>query len=234
MSLDTIVAKARLIPGDYGESFTYSDTAGGGRTRFDLPEENVDSATLVVTVNGTAVVPPDYTLEPRTGVLTFATAPANGAAVVVTGMANTASLTGDIQSFAEIAFDLHIRGRDPAPTMDTLSPVEEYLVALLTVIENLWAQVAAAAQEVDVTTPEGMHIPAGQRFQQLMALLEQLQAHYLQLSQALNVGPYAIQMFTLRRVSLTTNRLVPVYRAQEFDDHSTPVRVYPPIPTGEL
>ena len=46
-------------------------------------------------------------------------------------------------------------------------------------------------------------------------------------------GPYRIMVSTLRRISRTTNRYVPVYVGQEFDDRTyPPTRVYPPIDTG--
>lgn len=235
MSQDSIIQKARLVVRDFGLAFRDSFTGDGTRTEFDLSQEDVDAATLAVTVDGVAqTVTTDYSLDDRAGVVYMTTAPAADAVLVVSGTGHQATEAEDLTGFVEIAFDIHIKGRSPAPTMDDLDTVEEYMVGLLAAVQSLWAQVAEAAQETDVNTPEGMHIPAGQRFQQLLALIQAMEAEYTKLSAMLNVGLYAIQVLTLRRVSRTTNKLVPVYVEQEFDDYSTPVRVYPPIPSGTV
>jgi hypothetical protein len=49
----------------------------------------------------------------------------------------------------------------------------------------------------------------------------------------MNIGRYKIEMLTLRRVSKTTGRYVPIYIDREFDDWTIyPVRVFPPIDDG--
>jgi hypothetical protein len=235
MSRESAIAKTRLVFRDYGEPFRDTFTGNGATKEFVLSADNVDADTLAVTVSGTAQTPgTHFTLEPRSGYITFVTAPAAAAPIVVTGMGGMFSLDADMGMFIDIAFDLHARGRVPALTWETLSPAEEYAIALLAIREALWAEIAEHAHQVDVTTPEGMHIPGGQQFQQLMAMLDRIEAHYREFASVLNVGPFAIRMFTLRRVSRTTNRLVPVYVPQEIDDRNPPVRVYPPIDQGGL
>lgn len=229
MSRVTAIAKTRLVFRDYGEAFR-DEFLGNDGVLFTLTQDNVDADTLVVTVAGVPTTA--YELEPRSGTLTFTVAPPAGAEIVVEGVGGMFSLDSDIGDFIDIAFDLHARGRVPELTWDTVTPAEEYAIALYAVREALWAEIAEHAHQVDVTTPEGMHIPGGQQFQQLMAMIERLEAHYRELAGALNVGPFAIRMFTLRRVSRTTNRLVPLYAPREFDDHSPPVRIYPPIDSG--
>lgn len=115
---------------------------------------------------------------------------------------------------------------------DDLPAVERYPLSILITIEALWGELAEASNEVDVVTPEGMHIPAGQRFQQILQAIETLMGQYREIAGALGVGLFRVEMFTLRRTSRTTGRLVPVYRPQEFDDHSLPERLYPPIDRG--
>lgn len=239
MSRETAIAKTRLVFRDYGEPFRDTFIGDGATTQYVLTADMVDADTVVATIDGTATT--DFTLEPRSGTITFGTAPAAAAAIVVTGTGGMFSLDADMGTFIDIAFDLHARGRIPElvwenPTAGqvAVSAAEEYAIALLAVREALWAEIAEHAHQVDVTTPEGMHIPGGQQFQQLMAMLDRIEAHYREFAQALNVGPWAIKMFTLRRVSRTTNRLVPVYVPQEIDDHSPPTRVYPPIDQGTL
>lgn len=245
MSQATIIQKARLIPRDFGEQFEAEVTGDGNLMQFSLPAQDIDATTFSAMI--TSAGPPvtltpavslnsigstQYWLDDRIGVITLGVPLAIGATLRAEGVGNMATMSGDLSSFVDIAFDMHTKGRNPPATMDTLSPTEEYLVALLATVQSLWAQAAEAAQEVDVTTPEGMHIPAGQRFQQILALLERIEAHYKEMSSLLGVGLYAIQMFTLRRISRTTNKYVPLYRPQEFDDTSTPVRLYPPIDSG--
>jgi len=241
MSRESAIAKTRLIFRDYGESFNDEFVSDGSKLFYDLSQTNVDADTLAVAVAGVAVTT-GFTLDDRNGTLTFDVAPDQGDTISVSGIGGLFTLDQDMGAFVDIAFELHAKGRNPAltwgdpeadpPVPSTVSPVEEYAIALLAIREALWAEIAEHAHQVDVTTPEGMHIPGGQQFTQLMAMLDRVEAHYRELAAVLNVGPWAIEMFTLRRVSRTTNRLVPVYVPQEFDDHSTPVRVYPPINPG--
>jgi hypothetical protein len=240
MSLATITAKAQLIPRDYGEEFQVRVTGDGTTSRYDLPKSNVELVSVYIegtppVVLDAAAFPPGtgkYYLDARQGVITLGTPLPNAKVLVAEGTGSLATIPADIAEFVETAFLLHTRNRVPPADMDALDPMEEYLIATLAVREALWAQLMEAAQEVDVNTPEGMHIPAGQRYQQLLGLIERLELRYRELSAMLGLGMYAIEMFTLRRVSRTTNRLVPIYVPQEFDDHTPPVRVLPPINPG--
>jgi hypothetical protein len=257
MSEASIEAKVRLLARDYGESFQAQVVGDGSSLRYDLPESNIDSTTFsAYIVNGHvasslplllnrltsnlvlsagtlgSLGPTEYFLDARAGTITVGAPVGQNTVLTATGNGQLVTLQTDISAFVEIAFDIHIANRYPPPTIDTLPVVEEYLVALLAYREILWAEIAQAAEEVDINTPEGMHIPEGQRFSQLLQLIGQIEAHYKELSSLMGVGLYAIQMSTLRRVSRTTNRLVPLYVPQEFDDHSPPLRVMPPIDPG--
>jgi hypothetical protein len=244
MSLDSIIAKTNLITRDFGESFEARVPGDGVSERFDLPSDNVDPGSLTVwTTDGTTLTtlvpaptppaaPGQYVIEPREGVITLGAPVTVGLTLMVDGVGSLWAIPADIAQFVEIAFDLHAKGRVPALDIDNLSPSEEYAIALLAVREALWAEIAEHAHQVDITTPEGIHIPGGQQFNQLMSMLNSVDSKYRELSQALNIGPFRIEMFDLRRVSRTTNKLVPLYLPQEFDDYSTPVRIYPPIDPG--
>ena len=63
-----------------------------------------------------------------------------------------------------------------------------------------------------------------------MELIEELKARYKELSALLNIGMYKVEVYTLRRTSKRTNRYVPIYRPQEIDDRSAPVRVRLELP----
>lgn len=243
MSEATITAKAKLIPRDFGETFVARITGDGDTSRFHLPMMNIDSDALVVYLEGPPVTvlsegvagslnADEYSLDARTGIVTLWQDLAADEVLVAEGTGGLTTIPPDLTDFVSIAFDLHTQNRTPAVTIDDLDPVEEYLVAMLAVREALWAQISEAAQEVDVGTPEGMHIPNGQRYQQLMGLLDRIDGHYRDMAAQLNVGLYRIEMFNLRRVSRTTGRLVPLYVSRELEDNTPPVRVYPPIDTG--
>jgi len=243
MSLASITAQATLILQDHGETFQTRVLGDGDTTRFTLARDNVELSSVIVEHPSgppTVLTPSDgtpasgeYQLDARGGVVTVGLPPALGDELVIEGRAFVASLPSDLASFIDTAYELHTAGRYPRPTIDELSPTEGYLVALLAVIENLWSQATEASGEIDVMTPEGVNIPASQRFAQILTLIGQLTEHYKELAQAFNVGPYRIVVSTLRRISRTTNRLVPIYLPQEFDDRSyPPVRIYPPIDTG--
>jgi len=52
---------------------------------------------------------------------------------------------------------------------------------------------------------------------------------YNQLCAMMNIGLNAIEMSKIRRVSKTTNRLVPIFEDREYDDYELPRRQLPPI-----
>lgn len=248
MSQASIISKTKLIPRDFGESFQARVAGDNVIQRFELPRDNVDPATLVAVVNPVSGAPTvlapaasidtistgQYFLDARAGVITLGTPLPNGSTLTVDGNSYLQTNPADMATWVDIAFQMHTAGQ-VGMTIDTLPPLEEYLVALLATVEMLWSQAAEAAQEIDVMTPEGVNIPASQRFAQIVTLIERMQEHYKELAAQLNVGPYRIVVSTLRRVSRLTNRLVPIYQAQEFDDRTyPPVRIYPPIDTGLL
>jgi hypothetical protein len=243
MSLATISAKAGLVLRDFGETFQARVAGDSATSRFTLARDNVelDSVYIERQAGGTTNLTPtesapnstQYVLDKRYGVITLGLPLPTGDWLVANGKAYVATLPTDISSYIDTAFNLHATGRHPAVTVDDLSPTEEYLVAILAVIEALWALATEASQDIDVMTPEGVNIPASQRFAQILTLIQSLQEHYKELAQAFNVGPYRIMVSTLRRISRTTNRYVPIYVGQEFDDRTyPPTRVYPPIDSG--
>lgn len=233
-----------MVPRDFGESFSARVTGDGATSRYTLPRDNIDGATVSVYIDGSpvTVLNPgtpgslqvnEYVLDERLGVVTLWDDLPLNSVLVVEGTAFTVVLPTDMSSYVDTAFNLHVIGLQPVPTIDDLNPVEEYLVAMLAVVELLWALATEASGEIDILTPEGVNIPVSQRFAQYVTLIERIQGHYKELAASLNVGPYRIQMFSLRRVSRTTGRLVPIYVPQEFDDRTyPPTRVLPPIDSG--
>lgn len=221
-ALTDLVTRLRLELGDPASPFQARVVADGETDVFSLPYELLDATTVEVYANGALLTEStDYTVDYRSGILTMSNPPADGVEVVVQGNQFMTFLGEDLETFINTAFLQHSHGQTVnglPQTMATLPPVEEYLVVLLAEIEALWVLITDAAQEIDVRNPDGVSIPVGQRYQQLLGLLAAKRAQYEELASALNVGLHRIEMLNLRRTSRTTNRLVPLYKAMEYDE----------------
>jgi hypothetical protein len=116
--------------------------------------------------------------------------------------------------------------------LEAVSHNEERALILGTCVEACYALLSEFSRDIDVNTPEGISLPTTQRFRQVQQLLlgpDGLQEKYKHMALMLGIGLDRIEVGVLRRVSRTTNRLVPVYRPREWDDASRPARVFPPI-----
>jgi hypothetical protein len=144
--------------------------------------------------------------------------------------------SADMTQFVADAVAEHLVGRTDAfgrgLTLTNLPLVEEYPVSLLATTFALYALATDASFDIDISAPDGVHIPRSERYRQLMDMVATRQTQYRELCAALNVGLYRIEVFNLRRVSRITNRLIPVYQAQEIDDSTPAQRVY--LPTATL
>lgn len=164
------------------------------------------------------------------GTVTFTQTPKNGATIVVSGTHYRYFTTTELTTFLNTAVLQHTDNRTDAygsnVTISSIPPVEEYPVALLATVEALWALATDASFDINITAPDGVVIPRNQRFAQLSQIIAARQEQYRNLCSALNVGLWRIEPGILRRVSRTTNKLVPIYMPQEIDDRSKAERVY--------
>ena len=229
--LADLVSRVRLELGDAAKQFTYSGTGDGVTKAFYLNTKPVELTNLYVTVNGVAkAYPADYSLEGDQGIIHFTVAPANAVAITVEGTATRYFLDTDICGFVNTAVTQHTHNRTDAygsaVTIASIPAVEEYPVAILATIEALWALATDAAFDINITAPDGVVIPRAQRYAQLTGIITQRWEQYKQLCSALNIGLWRLEIGILRRVSRTTNKLVPVYMSQEIDDSRKPERVY--------
>jgi hypothetical protein len=111
-----------------------------------------------------------------------------------------------------------------------LDPVEEMPVALLATIQAFWTLLTDAATDTNIQSAEGTFVDRAQRYHQMTEQIDRLTNRYKDVCQQLNVGLYRIEVSNLRRVSRTTNRLIPVYKEREYDDNKPyPQRILPPI-----
>jgi hypothetical protein len=229
--LSDLVSRVRLELGDLPKQFTYTATGDGSNKDFDLKLKPVEPTTLVITVNNVAQTTPlNYSLEKDLGVIHFVTAPANNATIKVVGTAYRYFSDSDLELFINTAVEQHTYERTDGygsqMTLRLLPAVEDYPLAILATIEALWALATDASFDINIFAPDGVTIPRSERFHQLSNMIQQRQQQYKDLCSALNIGLWRLEMGTLRRVSRTTNKLVPMYLAQEIDDSRKPERVY--------
>lgn len=229
--LSDLISRVRLELGDMPKQFTYTVTGDGVTKDFDTKIKPLEDTTLVVTVNGTPLTQPtQYTVEKDLGVFHFATAPANASAIKIVGTSYRYFTDADLTRFINTAVEQHTYQRTDAygtqMTLRIIDAVEEYPLAILATVEGLWALATDAAFDIDIQAPDGVMIPRSERYRQLSQIIQQRMDQYKQLSSALNIGLWRIEMGTLRRVSRLTNKLVPIYLAQEIQDSRKPERVF--------
>lgn len=232
-TLATLSDRVRLELGDQASTFDVTLTADGTSVRYEIGLYPVDGTTLQVSVSGV----PNLTVgvEERTGALVFTSAPVLNAPIRVRGTRYRYFGSADMSQFVNDAVSEHLHNRTDAfgrgLTLASMDIVEEYPASLLATTFALYALATDASFDIDISAPDGVHIPRSERYRQLMDMLAVRQQQYRDLCAALNIGLYRIEVFQLRRVSRTTNRLVPVYVAQEIDDSTPAQRVYLPSST---
>jgi len=217
--------------GDQPKEFQFVTTSDGTTTAFYLNNKPVDPFTLLVRVSQTFVpAPTGYKLEVDTGIIRFLNPVSAGEVLTVNGTAYRYFSDADITRFINTAIEQHTYERTDAygsrVTMATLPAVEEYPIAILATIEALWVLATDAAFDINITAPDGVVIPRSERYAQLTGMIAQRQEQYRSLCAQLNIGLWRIQVGNLRRSSKRTNKLVPIYMPQEFDDGRKPERVY--------
>jgi hypothetical protein len=242
-TVDGLISRVRLEIGDLATSFT-STIQGNGGKEYYAKAKPLEAVGLTVTVDGASKAnPTDFTVDVMRGVIKFNAVVATTSTIVVSGTHYRYFTTDDLTTFVNTAVTQHTYNRTDSygrqMTVTLLPDVEEYPVMLLASIESLWSLATDSAFDINITAPDGVQIPRNQRFSQLSAIIGQRKAQYQDLCAQLNVGLWRLEMGTLRRVSRTTNKLIPVYVPQEIDDARKPERVYlqndltgrTPIPT---
>ncbi|MFJ1700400.1 hypothetical protein ACIOHC_36015 [Streptomyces sp. NPDC088252] len=247
----SILRRTRTELGDFGSKFRDVFIGTGELDQYDLSAINVSDLLVSITdASGTTelTAPGDYTLDARIGRILLGTSYAplpDGMTLTITGSGGGMFSDEDLEQLLTEALLQHTKGRtirsryrdehgfiryrDEAVTLETLPPVEELPVALLVTLNALWVLATDAAGDVDVSTPDGTQISRRQRYEQIISQISLVEERYRDLCAQLNVGLGRIEMFDLRRVSRTTGRLVPLFKAKEYDDHSLPTRKVPSV-----
>ena len=206
-----------------------------GRT-YELGQPNIDSSTLwIATTSGgsvNALGSSDYSLDARNGILRLSTTVPQNSKLLVEGYYYEWLLPADLEFYCERSINFH------RPTITI--PLEQANAAVLDVIglgalvEALQALMTEFSRDIDVMTSESIHIPGSQRFRMLQSLCQQWEIEYRKHANNLNIGPERIEQFSLRRVSRTTNRLVPLYLAKEIGDYGPMERIFAEDSEGHI
>jgi hypothetical protein len=248
-TIESLMLDARSWLRDFPVYFTATSPATSSTQRtIELPHKNVMLAGMSVwatdgtttwkgvlddhevTVAGTEF---GYTLDERNGLLRITTQPTTPAftssahlnveGYYVEWVSDPDLKFHTVNTIAEYGYG------NPAWTLESIGDVEADLVALRTAYDVLFSLLVEYSRDIDVSTPQAMHIPATQRFHQVNQLLfgpGGLNEKLKEKENMLGVGLGAAEVGTLRRVSKTTNRLVPVYVVREYDDISRPRRLF--------
>lgn len=224
--LEHTIQLARNYLRDFPKFFQVSFD-GLGRT-YELGQLNIDADSLWIGLHTNAGVteltPNQYSLDNRNGILRLASTPAANTRILVEGYYYEWLLPADLQFYAERSINFHM------PTINV--PLEQANAAVLDVVglgalvEALQALMTEYARDIDVNTSESIHIPASSRYGRLADLCQRWEVEYRKHANNLNIGPEKIDQFSLRRVSRTTNRLVPLYKAKEIGDYGPIERIF--------
>lgn len=232
--LEHTIQLARTYLRDFPKFFQVSFESVG-RT-YQLGNVNIDAETLyIATATGasaTELTSSQYSLDARNGILRLASTPATGSRIMVEGYYYEWLLPADLQFYCERSINFH------KPTINI--PLEQASAAVLDVVglgalvEALQALMTEYARDIDVMTSESIHIPGSQRYRMLVDLCNRWETEYRKHANNLNIGPEKIDQFSLRRVSRTTNRLVPLYIAKEFGDYGPIERIFAEPSEGHI
>jgi hypothetical protein len=206
-----------------------------GRT-YDLSHINVDASSLWVAVyttgsgSASALSASNYSIDERNGILRLANTYSSGTKVMVEGYYYEWVTPTDLSFYTQRALEKHLHTINLS--VEQLADVVINAIGIASICECLWALMTEYSRDIDVITSESVHIPASQRFRMVQGLLAQWEKEYERHAANLNIGFDRLEVMNLRRVSRTTNRLVPLYKQKELGDFSPMERLWPEIDDG--
>jgi hypothetical protein len=233
-TLESMSNRLRYELGDIGRSFVYQFVADGTTNRFLIPYSPLDGVHLAINQEGEDVSA-DVEVEEATGHIVFDTTPAAGDVIIVAGNYFKYFTETEVCQYINDAFaqhtTFHTDSYGRTMTVANLPTVEEYPVIIYASTLALYTLATDASFDIDIQAPDGVMIPRSERYRQLMQMIEVRKNQYKELCSQLGIGLYKIDVFSLRRISKTTNEYVPVFEPQEIDNKSPKTRVRLPIPT---
>lgn len=227
-TLEEIVAKARNKLRDHPRYFSETVVGNGVSSTHELPQTYVvEPSIFVSTIAATPSQIPaaGFTIDARNGIIRFQAPLGAGTAAMVEGYHYEWFLDSDLALAAENIIAQHgYRMEDWA--LSAIPAAETQVIVMGTIVEALWSLLMEVVRDINVTTPDGAMVHAGERYYKIVDLLTKFEQEYKDMAAAMNLGIHRIEMFELWRVSLTTGRLVPKYLPREIDDTHPPERVY--------
>lgn len=226
---------ARTYLRDFPRFFQVTFDAAG-RT-YELGHVNIDTSSIWIanyTAGGatTEIASTNYVLDERNGILRLATTPTAGSKLMIEGYYYEWLTPADLNFYSQRALDKHVT--DLGVGIGSMSELLINTIGISAICESLWALMSEFSRDIDVITSESVHIPASQRFRMVQGLLGQWEGEYRRHATALNIGFDRIEVFSLRRTSRTTNRLVPLYKTKEFGDYAPMERLWPTVDPGVI
>lgn len=186
-----------------------------------------------------------FTQDAQLGQVTLGSPPANNSTIIMSGNSYSLFSEDELNDYAldavrEHCYNRHITERfydsmgrityrETPVNLSNLPRIEEPLVAMLAIINTFWVLANDTATDFNVQTAEGTNIDRTTQYRNITNQIGLMQARYDDFCGQLNVGLHRTEVFTLRRQSYTTGRLVPVFEPQEYDDHRWPTRLLPEI-----
>lgn len=231
-----ITTTARTYLRDFKKPFQQSFVPSG--LTYDLGKPNVEASTLYVAYlsagesTATEITTSGYSLDARNGLVRLTTARSSTDTLMVEGYYYEWLLPDDLDFYADMAINLNTHNlRTPLANM---APAVADVIGIHTLIQALWGLMSEYARDIDVISSESVHIQSSQRYRMVSSLLEYWTSEYNKRAQALNIGLERLEVVNLRRVSRTTNRLVPLYKNREVGDYGPIERLWPDIDEGVI
>lgn len=237
--LDELLRRVRSELGDAETTFQETAVSTGDTNRYSFNHAPMNAATTRVFLDGVDITdnpePEGVAIEESTGTAIFDFLPRPDGLIVVTGTSYRFFTDDELGRICLDSVGMHVKGREDANgrplDLENLEQIEYYPLSLLCAVNALYVLATDSSFDIDIQAPDGMVVPRSQRYRQLMEMINMLRDRYKELCEALNIGLFKIEVYSLRRVSKRTNRYIPVYKPQEIDDRSRPQRVYLPLPT---
>lgn len=179
----------------------------------------------VVTLSST-----DYDIDSRNGLIRFKSPLPNAYRILVEGYSYNWINPDDMSFYADMAINADTHSIDG--DRGNLAPAVIDVIGIHALVEALWGLTAEFSRDIDVITSESVHIQASQRYRMVSDLRDHWEAEYKSRAASLNIGLDRIEVYNLRRVSLATNRFVPIYREREYGDIGPIERTWPEIGIG--
>ncbi len=231
-----IITIARNYLRDFPRFFQLTFDAAG-RT-YALGKPNIDPESLWVAytpssgggASVTVIPSTDYSLDSRNGLLRLPSTLIGANQFMVEGYYYEWLTPADLDFYADMAIDLNTHNLDV--NLADVAPAVANVIGVYTLVQALWGLLSEYSRDIDVITSESVHIIASQRYRMVSDLLSTWTEEYNKMASALNIGLGRIEMVTLRRISKTTNRYVPIYKGREVGDYAPVERLWPAIDDG--